>query len=145
MYQELYGPHTGHLEHAESRDVNPYLDKFLQLERGENGSEVVLNPSGPMCSGRDGYVHFSIVATVAEEAAWQAIGDEHAVPSSISISLLRPAHITGGEIVGSGEVLKNGRQVISSCGYAYQGGKLLAHVTVSFVHFEKDPQKINGI
>lgn len=114
--------------------VNLYLDHTLRLRRGPDGVE--LDPRDCMGSG-DGYVHFSIVTTVGEEAAWQALGNEHAVPASVNVQLLRPAEVGKGVITGIGKILRAGKNVMACEATVCQDMKLLALVTVTFVHFVK--------
>ena len=115
---------------------NPFLDHTLKLRRGPDGVEMM--PECGMCSSEDGFLHFSVIVTIGEEAAWQAVGDDHAVPATVSVHLLRPAHINAGCITGKGILLRAGKRVIVSEGTVMQGLKLIAKVTATFVHFEKE-------
>lgn len=118
--------------------TNLYLDHTLRLRRGPDGVE--LDPREGMGSG-DGYIHFSVVTTVGEEAAWQALGHEHAVPVHVSVELLRPAHVDEGMVVGIGEILRAGSAAMVCRGTVTQAMKLIAHVTVTFVPFIKRPRQ----
>ena len=121
--------------------MNHFLDRNLELKRGKDvggdGVHVVLDPKLKMASGDDGYLHFSVVTTVAEEASWWALDSEHAVPSQVSVSLLRPATVSGGTITGVGRILRKGKNVMVAQGDTMQGGKLICQVTATFVYFEK--------
>lgn len=114
---------------------NMYLDHTLKVMRGPDGVE--LQPQEGMTCSADGYLHFSIPTTVGEEAAWWAVGDDHAIPAQISVQLLRPAHVADGPLTGKGYVLRHGVTVIGSEATVCQNLKLIAKVTVLFVHFEK--------
>lgn len=114
--------------------TNLYLDNTLKLLRGPDGVE--LYPKDGMGSG-DGYIHFSIVTTVGEEAAWWAIGNEHAVPATVTVQLMRPATVRGGVITGVGMCIRAGKNVMVSEGTVLQDMKVIAKVTVTFVHFVK--------
>jgi hypothetical protein len=50
---------------------NLFLDHTLNLKRGPDGYELM--PEVGLGVG-DGYIHFSVIATMGEEAAWQVIG-----------------------------------------------------------------------
>jgi acyl-coenzyme A thioesterase PaaI-like protein len=113
---------------------NLFLDHTLNIKRGPDGTELM--PQVGLGVG-DGYIHFSVIATLGEEAAWQVIGDEHAVPCHVAIDLLRPAHVDGGLITARGHLLRAGRSVICSEATVCQNHKPLAKVTATFVHFEK--------
>lgn len=113
---------------------NLYLDHTLKLRRGPDGVE--LYPKEGMGSG-DGYIHFSIITTVGEEAAWQCLGDDHAVPATVSVQLLRPGQVSKGVITGIGHILRAGKGVMACEASVCQDLKLLAKVTVTFVHFVK--------
>lgn len=115
--------------------INPWLDGALQLKRGH--AEVKVLPRREMCTGYDGYIHFSLPLTIAEEAAYWALDEEHAVPAQISVSLLRPAHVNNGPIIGFGDRIRKGASVLTATGSAIQGGKQICHVTVTFIKFEK--------
>lgn len=115
---------------------NLYLDHLLKMKRGPDGVE--LEPEMAMGSG-NGFCHFSIVTTVGEEAAWWAVGDEHAIPASVEVKLLRPASVHRGTILGRGTVLRLGKSLMMSEGVVTQGTILLAKVTVTFVHYELAP------
>jgi acyl-coenzyme A thioesterase PaaI-like protein len=121
--------------------LNPYLDVTLRVKRGPDGVELI--PTDAICVGQDGYVHFSIIATLGEEAAWWAIGDDHAVPASVSVQLMRPAHIDAGPLIAIGECLRTGSQVIVSEGIVMQAGKIIAKVTAMFVPFVKQPRTLH--
>lgn len=114
---------------------NVFLDTTLKLHRG--GEPVKLYPTMAMANCPEGYLHFSIPTIVAEEAAWWALEEEHAVPASMTINLLRPAHVLGGAIIGYGEQIRKGKSVLTACGSAMQGGKQIALVVVTFIRFEK--------
>lgn len=114
--------------------TNLYLDGTLKLLRGPDGVE--LYPKEGMGSG-DGYVHFSVITTVGEEAAWWAIGNDHAVPAHVSVELMRPARVDKGVIIGIGQCLRAGKNVMVSEGTVMQGMDLIAKVTATFVHFVK--------
>lgn len=116
--------------------TNLYLDHTLRMRRGPDGVE--LDPKDCMGSG-DGYIHFSVVTTVGEEAAWQCLGDDHAVPAQVTVNLLRPASVHDGMITGIGQVLRIGKGVMVSEATVCQNMKLIAKVTVTFVHFVKQP------
>lgn len=127
--------------YAEVRPIlnhNPFLDHCLKMRRAPDGVEMM--PEHGMCSGDDGYIHFSIIATIGEEAAWQAVGDDHAVPANVSVNLMRPANISAGCLTGTGVLLRAGKNVIVSEGTVMQDMKLIAKVTATFVHFEKRPR-----
>lgn len=115
--------------------VNAFLDVTLGMTRGKDG--VTLTPTDAMTCGADGYLHFSVPLTVGEEAAWWSLGCEHAVPSQVSTNLLRPATLSGGPITGKGYAVRKGKGTMVATGEAWQDGKMLALVTVNFVHFEK--------
>lgn len=115
--------------------LNLYLDHTLRLRRGPDGVE--LEPKEGMGSG-DGYIHFSIITTVGEEAAYWVIGSDHVAPACVSVQLLRPARIDGGLITGVGCLLRAGKHVIVAEGTVMQDMKLLAKVSVTFVHFIKE-------
>lgn len=118
---------------------NLYLDHQLKLKRGPDGTE--LEPTDCMGSG-DGYIHFSIITTIGEEAAWQALGDEHAVPCNVTVNLLRPGHIAKGTITGIGRILRAGTGVMVCDATVCQDGRLLAMVTATFVPFVKRPDAV---
>jgi acyl-coenzyme A thioesterase PaaI-like protein len=85
----------------------------------------------------DGYIHFSIITTLGEEAAWQIIGNEHAVPCQISVQLLRPAHVADGLITARGNLLRAGASMIYSEATVCQNHKLIAKVNATFTIFQK--------
>jgi acyl-coenzyme A thioesterase PaaI-like protein len=146
-------------ERLQRDSSNFYLDSTLRLQRGAGG--VLLRPDREMCStveqcldtpadkhvanscpgcgggGLKGFLHFSVVTTVAEEAAWQALGEDHAVPAAITVNLVRPGTLTGGDVIGEGVAVKAGRGIMVAEGKAYQGGKLLATVTATFARYER--------
>lgn len=105
------------------------------MQRGPEGVELL--PEQGMCSGEDGFIHFSVVARVGEEASWWAIGDDHAVPASVFVQLMRPAHVDGGPITGKGILQRAGTGVIVSEGVVMQDMKEIAKVSVTFIHFVK--------
>lgn len=113
--------------------LNPYLDMVLKLKRGPDGVEC--DPEDCMASGQDGYIHFSIVTTIGEEAAWWAVGHDHAVPAAVSVQLLRPAHVGEGTLLGKGCALRLGKSIIVSEAVVTQGMKTICKVTANFVHF----------
>lgn len=122
--------------------INYMLDHTLKLKRGPDGTE--LEPKNCMCSG-DGYIHFSVVTTVAEEAAWQALGHDHAIPCSVTVNLFRAAHITKGPLTGIGHVDRIGKKMMWSEGCCMQDGNLIAKVHVVWTIFTKNPDLVpNG-
>jgi hypothetical protein len=114
--------------------VNPFLDSTLELKRTPR--LVALAPNMNLASSRDGYLHFSIPTVVGEEAAWQALNEEHAVPAAVNVQLLRPAKVNAA-LIGRGEVLRKGRGVLVSEGRVTQNQNLVAVVTVTFTRFVK--------
>jgi acyl-coenzyme A thioesterase PaaI-like protein len=113
--------------------TNLYLDYTLGVKRGPDGVEM--QPEACMTCSKDGYLHFSIATTLGEEAAWWAVGDEHAVPANVSVQLMRPAHVAKGKLIARGTVLRLGKNVMCSEAEVVQDMKVIAKVT--FVHFEK--------
>lgn len=113
---------------------NLFLDHCLNMKRGPDGTELM--PKEGLGVG-DGYIHFSVIGTLGEEAAWWAIGDEHAVPCHVGIDLFRPAHASAGLITARGNLLRAGASVICSEATVCQNHKLLAKVTANFVRFVK--------
>lgn len=114
--------------------TNLFLDHVLKLRRGPDGVE--LDPRDCMGSG-DGYIHFSIVTTVGEEAAWQVLGEEHAVPASVNVLLCRPAEVRKGIIIGTGEIVRAGANVMHCKGIVTQDMKTICEVAVTFTRFVK--------
>ena len=55
-----------------------------------------------------GFVHFAVIATVAEVAAAGAVGAS-VVPAQISLNLLSPAK--SGRLVGRGNVIRRGKRL----------------------------------
>lgn len=114
---------------------NHYLDSLLSVRRGPDGVEF--DPKDMFCSG-DGYLHFSIPTTLGEEAAWWAVGHDHAVPCNVQVQLLRPGRIDAGLVVAKGELLRAGKQIVASEGRVYQAFNLLAVVSVTWTIFYKE-------
>lgn len=121
--------------------MNRFLDNTLALRRGFNiggdDTHVVLEVTEAMTNTSDGFLHFSIPTTVAEEAAWWSLQEEHAIPLGLNASFLRPANMNWGPITGIGRVIRKGQGVMVAEGEAWQNGKLIYKVTVNFVRFEK--------
>lgn len=75
------------------------------------------------------FIHFAVVATVAEVAAAGSVGTA-VVPSSVALSLLRPAR--PGRLVGRGKLLKRGRRLAVAEGEVSQDEQLVAKAQVTF-------------
>lgn len=112
--------------------TNLFLDHVLKMRRGPDGVELV--PEMCMTSG-DGYLHHAIVSCVGQEAAYWVVGDEDAVACDVHSQLLRPAMVDKGLIIGIGRLLRVGKTTMVSEACVTQDMKLLAKVSVTFVHY----------
>ncbi len=131
--------------------ANMFLDKTLGLARGysvigEDGKlEVRYRPQRDHCAGSfmrgwmsdDQYIHAAVLTTVGQEAAWWAVGNDHAVTVQMEARFVRRALLSEGEIVGRGVCLQNGSRIMQARGEVYQKDRLVAVVTASFVESEK--------
>jgi len=100
----------------------------LGLKPGENPGEVTLD-TRPGHEVGGGFVHFAVLATVAEVAAAGAAGVS-VVPAQISISLLSPAK--AGRLTGHGKVIRRGKRLIVAEGEVWQDDALVAKAVVTF-------------
>jgi uncharacterized protein (TIGR00369 family) len=96
----------------------------LRLE----GGAVVLD-TRPEHEVGTGFVHFAVLATLAEVSAAQAVGGG-VVPASIALNLLSPAQ--SGRLEARGKVLRRGKRLAVAEGEVTQDGKLVAKATVTF-------------
>ena len=100
----------------------------LGIRPGDEPGSVILD-TRPEHEVGPGFVHFAVLATVAEVAAAGAAGTP-VVPAQISISLLSPAQ--SGRLVGRGKVIRRGKRLIVAEGEVYQGDALVAKAAVTF-------------
>ena len=119
---------------------NPYLDETLGIKRGclprgcEYATAPYLDPTDALVTG-SGHLHFSIPTTLAEEAAWWAVGEAHAVPASVHVSLHAAAKARG-RIMSMGTVLRRGNRIFHARGETWQEGRLLCTVEVTFTKLD---------
>ena len=104
------------------------FNQTLGLAPGATPGEVTLD-TRPEHEVGAGFVHFAVLATVAEVAAASAAGAP-VVPAQISLSLLSPA--TSGRLVGKGKVIRRGKRLIVAEGEVLQGDALVAKAVVTF-------------
>lgn len=76
-----------------------------------------------------GFVHFAVIATIAEVSAARAVGAA-VVPAQVSLNLMSPART--GRLEGRGRVLRRGRRLAVAEGEVTQAGTLVAKATVTF-------------
>ena len=100
----------------------------LGLAPGAGPGEVVLD-AGPQHEVGGGFVHFAVLATLAEVSAAGA-AQASVVPAQISLNLLSPAKT--GRLVGRGKVIRRGKRLIVAEGEVFQGETLVAKATVTF-------------
>ena len=99
----------------------------LGLRSGDDGT-IILETRPEHQVGVD-FIHFAVLATVAEVAAAGSV-QAPVVPSSIALSLMRPAR--PGILVGRGRLLKRGRRLAVAEGEVTQDDKLVAKAQVTF-------------
>ena len=104
------------------------FNSSLGLRPGDHPGEVTLDPR-PEHEVGGGFVHFAVLATVAEVAAAGAAGTP-VVPAQISVNLLSPA--TMGRLTGKGTVIRRGKRLIVAEGEVFQGETLVAKAIVTF-------------
>ena len=75
------------------------------------------------------FVHFAVLATLAEVSAAHAAGVP-VVPANVNLSLMSRAE--PGRLVGRGRVIKLGRRLAVVEGEVIQGDRLVAKATVTF-------------
>jgi len=100
----------------------------LGLKPGEAPGEVTLD-TRPEHEVGQGFVHFAVLATVAEVAAAGA-AEASVVPAQISLSLLSAAK--AGRLVGKGKVIRRGKRLIVAEGEVWQSDALVAKAVVTF-------------
>lgn len=100
----------------------------LGLKPGEQPGEVTLE-TRPEHEVGGGYVHFAVLATVAEVAA-AGVAGAPVVPAQISLSLLSTAKL--GKLIGRGKVIRRGRRLIVAEGEVWQDDALVAKALVTF-------------
>jgi len=104
------------------------FNAVLGLKPGPGPGEVTLE-TRPEHEVGGGYVHFAVLATVAEVAAASAAGAA-VVPAQISLSLLSTAKT--GLLMGKGKVIRRGRRLIVTEGEVWQDDALVAKAIVTF-------------
>jgi acyl-coenzyme A thioesterase PaaI-like protein len=104
------------------------FNSALGLKPGATPGEVTLD-TGPEHEVGSGFVHFAVLATVAEVAAAGAAGMS-VVPAQISLSLLSPAK--SGHLVGKGKVIRRGKRLIVAEGEVFREDALVAKAVVTF-------------
>ena len=100
----------------------------LGLQPGAGPGEVTLE-TRPEHEVGGGFVHFAVLATVAEVSAASAAAAS-VVPAQVSLSLLSPAKT--GRLVGKGKVIRRGKRLIVAEGEVFQGDALVAKAVVTF-------------
>ena len=113
-----FGPTTG------MTDFNANLG----LTPGADGESVELE-TRPEHQVGGGFIHFAVLATLAEVSAAQAVGAP-VVPASVHLSLMSAAR--PGRLRGVGTVLKRGRRLTVAEGVVRQGDRTVAKATVTF-------------
>lgn len=104
------------------------FNAVLGLKPGADPGEVTLD-TRPEHEVGQGFVHFAVLATVAEVAAAGA-ANASVVPAQISLSLLSTAK--SGRLVGKGKVIRRGKRLIVAEGEVWQGDALVAKAVVTF-------------
>ena len=104
------------------------FNSSLGLQAGAGPGEVTLETK-PEHEVGAGFVHFAVLATVAEVAAASAAAAS-VVPAQISVNLLTPART--GRLVGKGRVIRRGKRLIVAEGEVFQGDALVAKAVVTF-------------
>lgn len=100
----------------------------LGLQSGAGPGEVTLD-TRPEHEVGAGFVHFAVLATVAEVSAAAAAATS-VVPAQVSLNLLSPAK--SGRLVGKGKVIRRGKRLIVAEGEVWQGESLVAKAMVTF-------------
>lgn len=98
------------------------------MKRGVEPGEVTLD-TRPEHEVAQGFIHFAVLATVAEVAAAGA-AEASVVPAQVSLSLLSAA--TAGRLVGRGKVIRRGKRLIVAEGEVWQNDALVAKAVVTF-------------
>ncbi len=76
-----------------------------------------------------GFIHFAVLATLAEVSAAEACGTA-VVPASVALSLMSPAR--SGRLEARGRLLKRGKRLAVAEGEVTQAGQLVAKAVVTF-------------
>ncbi len=104
------------------------FNSHLGLKPGAEPGEVTLD-TRPEHEVGMGFIHFAVLATVAEVAAAGA-AEASVVPAQISLSLLSAAK--AGQLVGKGRVIRRGKRLIVAEGEVWQNDALVAKAVVTF-------------
>ncbi|MBI4565133.1 MAG: PaaI family thioesterase [Planctomycetes bacterium] len=99
----------------------------LGLKR-EGGGTIVLE-TRPEHEVAVGIIHFAVLATLAEVAAAEAVG-EAVVPASVSLNLLQRA--APGKLIAKGRLLRKGRRLAVAEGEVFSGDAFVAKAIVTF-------------
>ena len=100
----------------------------LGLQVGSDGSSVELH-TRPEHQIGPGFIHFAVLATLAEVSAAQAVGGA-VIPANINLSLIAPAK--PGRLVGRGRLLRRGKRMAVAEGEVTQDDGLVAKAVVTF-------------
>lgn len=104
------------------------FNEELGLRLAVDGATVTLE-TRPEHEIGGGWIHFAVLATLAEVSAARAV-DERVVPASLTLNLLSPAK--RGTLVARGRVLRKGRRLAVAEGEVLQDEKLIAKAVVTF-------------
>jgi acyl-coenzyme A thioesterase PaaI-like protein len=103
------------------------FNRELGMQTAADGS-VVLD-TRPEHTVGPGFIHFAVVATLAEVSAAQAVGVS-VVPASIGLTLISPAK--PGRLVARGKLLRKGKRLAVAEGEVTQDDVIVAKALVTF-------------